>query len=40
MKSLKYFFLFVDISFILYWAITAIHLIPAEYLYNDYTPIK
>lgn len=37
MKILKYFFLLVDISFILYWAVTALHLIPAEYLYNDYT---
>lgn len=37
MKSLKYFFLLVDIGFIAYWAITALHLIPAEYLYNDYT---
>jgi hypothetical protein len=37
MKSLKFFFLFVDISFIAYWTITALHLIPAEYLYNDYT---
>lgn len=37
MKSLRYLFLFVDISFILYWIITAYELIPAEYLYNDYT---
>jgi len=37
MKSLKYFFLLVDIGFIAYWAITALHLLPAEYLYNDYT---
>jgi hypothetical protein len=37
MKSLKYYFLFVDLSFIAYWTITALHLIPAEYLYNDYT---
>ena len=36
MKSLRYLFLFVDISFILYWLITAYELIPAEYLYNDY----
>lgn len=27
----------VDISFIIYWAITAFHLIPPQYLYNDYT---
>jgi Family of unknown function (DUF5360) len=37
MKSLKFFFLIVDLSFIAYWTITALHLIPAEYLYNDYT---
>lgn len=37
MKTLRYFFLIVDISFIAYWFITALHLIPAEYLYNDYT---
>ena len=36
MKTLKYFFLLVDISFIVYWAITALHFIPAEFLYNDY----
>ncbi|MFM2269175.1 MAG: hypothetical protein RL757_2616 [Bacteroidota bacterium] len=37
MKSLKYFFLFVDIAFILYWSITALHLLPPDLLYNDYT---
>jgi Family of unknown function (DUF5360) len=37
MKSLKYFFLLVDITFIVYWSITALHLIPPEMLYNDYT---
>ncbi|MFN7330813.1 MAG: DUF5360 family protein, partial [Bacteroidota bacterium] len=37
MKTLKYFFLLVDIGFIGYWVITALHLIPAQYLYNDYT---
>lgn len=26
----------IDIGFIVYWIITALHLIPAEYLYNDY----
>jgi len=36
MKSLRYFFLIVDIGFILYWLITAFSLIPAEYLFNDY----
>jgi hypothetical protein len=37
MKLLKFFFLFVDIGFIVYWTITAFHLIPPQYLYNDYT---
>ena len=36
MRSLTYFFLLVDLSFMAYWSITALHLIPAEYLYNDY----
>lgn len=37
MRILKYFFLTIDLGFIAYWAITALHLIPDEYLYNDYT---
>ena len=37
MKILKYFFLVIDFGFIAYWTITALHLIPTEYLYNDYT---
>ena len=37
MKTLRYFFLLVDGGFMLYWAITLLHLIPAPYLYNDYT---
>ena len=37
MKTLKYFFLLVDIGFITYWIITALYLIPPQYLYNDYT---
>lgn len=36
MKQLPKFFYLVDIGFILYWFITALHLIPDEYLYNDY----
>jgi Family of unknown function (DUF5360) len=36
MKTLKYFFIFVDWAFIIYWLITAFEWIPAEYLYNDY----
>ncbi len=26
-----------DVGFIAYWAITVLHLIPAQYLYRDYT---
>ncbi|MDX1909286.1 MAG: DUF5360 family protein [Bacteroidia bacterium] len=37
MQTLRYFFLVTDIGFLLYWGITVLHLIPAEYLYNDYT---
>ena len=37
MYNLKYFFFIVDFGFIIYWVITAFNLIPAEYLYNDYT---
>lgn len=37
MKSLKIFFLITDIGFIIYWWITLLHLIPAEYLFKDYT---
>ena len=36
MQRLRCFFLLVDPGFIAYWLITASHLIPAEYLYNDY----
>jgi hypothetical protein len=36
-KTLKGLFLFTDIGFILYWVITALALIPKEYLYQDYT---
>ena len=36
MFPLKYFFLIIDLGFITYWLITALHFIPAEYLYNDY----
>jgi hypothetical protein len=37
MKTLKYFFLLVDIGFIFYWTVTALHLIPAELLFKDYS---
>ncbi len=36
MKYLKPFFLVTDIGFILYWSITALQIIPGEYLFNDY----
>lgn len=37
MKRLKYFLLVTDLGFIAYWTITLLHLLPDEYLYNDYT---
>lgn len=37
MKYLPKFFLVVDFGFIIYWLITAFHLINEAYLYNDYT---
>lgn len=37
MRALKPFLLFTDIGFIVYWLITALRLIPAQYLFNDYT---
>lgn len=37
MKKLKPLFLVTDIGFILYWMVTLLHLIPDEYLFNDYT---
>jgi len=36
MRSLKAFFWFTDLGFILYWSATALHLIPLEYAFNDY----
>ena len=36
MRQLRYFFIVIDWTFILYWSITALHLIPDAYLYNDY----
>jgi hypothetical protein len=36
MKTLKYCFVFVDTCFVIYWLITVLHIIPAEFLYNDY----
>lgn len=37
MKKLAYLFLLVDFSFIAYWLITGFHLIPQQWLFNDYT---
>jgi hypothetical protein len=36
MRALKPFFLATDIGFIIYWLITLLGLIPAEYLFKDY----
>jgi len=36
MNKLKYFFLLVDIGFIVYWLITLLGVIPNEYLFKDY----
>ncbi|MGI9289496.1 MAG: DUF5360 family protein [Pseudomonadales bacterium] len=36
MGRLKYFFLVVDIGFIVYWAVTLLHIIPIQYLFKDY----
>ena len=37
MRTLRPFFLIVDLGFIAYWTITALHLIPPAWLYQDYT---
>jgi hypothetical protein len=36
-KSLKGFMLVTDIGFIVYWLVTFLGILPAEYLYKDYT---
>ncbi|AGX44559.1 DUF5360 family protein [Clostridium saccharobutylicum] len=36
MKKLKVLFLFTDIGFIIYWLITALHLIPINLAFKDY----
>ncbi len=36
MNRLKYYFLVVDVGFILYWLITLLGVIPNEYLFKDY----
>ncbi len=37
MKTLKGVFWFTDLGFIVYWLVTALHLIPAQYLFQNYT---
>ena len=37
MKLLRLFFVVTDIGFVIYWGITALHLIPTAYLFRDYT---
>ena len=37
MNRLPTFFLITDLGMLLYWSITAAHLIPPVYLYSDYT---
>lgn len=37
MKALRPWFLVVDVGFIAYWLVTALHLLPPDVLYNDYT---
>ena len=36
MKTLKKFFLATDSGFIIYWLTSILHLLPKEYLYQDY----
>jgi len=36
MINLRIFFWITDLGFILYWTITALHLIPEEFLFKDY----
>lgn len=37
MKTLKKFFLLTDITFLVYWISTALHIIPMELAFSDYT---
>lgn len=37
MGKLKIIFLITDIGFIIYWVVTALHLIPLEFAFKDYT---
>lgn len=36
MKSMKVFFWVTDVGFVLYWILTAFHLIPVEWAFKDY----
>jgi len=36
MKTLRIFFWVTDLGFIVYWAITLLHIIPDSYLFKDY----
>jgi hypothetical protein len=36
MGRLRYFFLVVDIGFLLYWLVSLLHLIPPQLLFQDY----
>jgi hypothetical protein len=36
MKTLKNFLLFTNVSFLLYWLFTFLHLLPEKYLFKDY----
>lgn len=36
LSRLRPFFLLVDLGFLAYWAVTALHAIPESYLYKDY----
>ncbi len=35
-RSLRALFVLVDLGFVLYWVVTALHLIPASQLFKDY----
>jgi hypothetical protein len=37
MYSLKYIFILVDISFIAYWIVSFLNIVPQKYMYSDYT---
>lgn len=36
MKRLRWYFITVDIGFLIYWTITALHLLPERVLFKDY----